>query len=833
MRPAPKKKLTQALALALAALLLLPPLTEIFADNAPPAPPAPPLPASSSGSKDQSSSSSSQKSSSSENDFNLDLSLDLEGPPKEKKESSSSSSDSSSSNERSADGLDLFSEDSGKSEQDEEASSDLENPPEEAQWEAGEDGNTPKDEIVYVSMAPDGQTKGIYVVNSFNLDSDQTITDYGKYSRITNLTNMKEMQRDGERITVDAQEGQFFYQGDNPRGELPWDIEVDYRINGKSMRVEEMGGQKGEVEIYGKVTPNPKANEAYTKYYLAQVSLSFDTRKVHITDPSGAEVAYAGSTETLNFLVMPEESLQFVIKLDTENFAMDGITVGGIPFNIKVDLPDTDKMTEGLKKFEKAISALNAGAENISKGGTALNESTMKLYKGVKEIQEGIHKSVEGQKKIVDASQKFNEGMAKYDEGVGKAISQLTDGAKQLTQLKEGLGKLQDGSNKLTDGMTKYKTGLTEYTGGVSKISASMKTYSEGMNKIAEASDKITSGGKQIKEGISDAQKLASSLDDFDINQQKESIEMAKAQVKGLRDTIDSLSSIDMSKLKSLNLNDKDAQLVNGILKGFQENIQEKLGKNLDQAENNLDEMSKTMEKIDPDQIKKNAQMLDQLDEYVDGVNAVMGGVKQLSAGASKISDGLQQLDGKKSELTGGMDQLITSEKAISSGLKQMVDGLSKQSTANVDQLTQLKTGIDTILSNDRRLLEGQKDLGKGLKELSDGMDKYVNGFEAYHKGVEKFTGGIDKLADGTKEMEKQSSGMSNKATEEIDKVMEKFTRKGFRMVSFVSPKNHRINLVQFAYSSNPIIAKAEAPEAKKEQEKTFFQKIVSFFKRG
>lgn len=112
-------------------------------------------------------------------------------------------------------------------------------------------------------------------------------------------------------------------------------------------------------------------------------------------------------------------------------------------------------------------------------------------------------------------------------------------------------------------------------------------------------------------------------------------------------------------------------------------------------------------------------------------------------------------------------------------------------------------------------------------------MDKYVNGFEAYHKGVEKFTGGIDKLADGTKEMEKQSSGMSNKATEEIDKVMEKFTRKGFRMVSFVSPKNHRINLVQFAYSSNPIIAKAEAPEAKKEQEKTFFQKIVSFFKRG
>ena len=105
--------------------------------------------------------------------------------------------------------------------------------------------NTNKEEIVYISTDLDGSIKGTYVVNSFDLDKDTSILDYGKYDSVTNLTNENEIKLKNDEIAVDGNKGKFFYQGDNPGKELPWIIDIKYYHEGKEVNAIEIAGNEG------------------------------------------------------------------------------------------------------------------------------------------------------------------------------------------------------------------------------------------------------------------------------------------------------------------------------------------------------------------------------------------------------------------------------------------------------------------------------------------------------------------------------------------------------------------------------------------------------------
>ncbi|MEG1016910.1 MAG: hypothetical protein RSE36_03785, partial [Oscillospiraceae bacterium] len=73
--------------------------------------------------------------------------------------------------------------------------------------------SAPKDEVVYANMSQDGRVKEIFVVNSFELLAPGTITDYGNYEKVTDLTAGAISTKSGDAVTVKASAGKLSYQG--------------------------------------------------------------------------------------------------------------------------------------------------------------------------------------------------------------------------------------------------------------------------------------------------------------------------------------------------------------------------------------------------------------------------------------------------------------------------------------------------------------------------------------------------------------------------------------------------------------------------------------------
>ena len=73
--------------------------------------------------------------------------------------------------------------------------------------------NTPKEEVVYATLTPEGSVQSVTVINGFHLEQAGTILDYGDYQRVANLTSLAALQQEDGCITAEVEAGDFYYQG--------------------------------------------------------------------------------------------------------------------------------------------------------------------------------------------------------------------------------------------------------------------------------------------------------------------------------------------------------------------------------------------------------------------------------------------------------------------------------------------------------------------------------------------------------------------------------------------------------------------------------------------
>src|SRR5699024_2024936 len=108
---------------------------------------------------------------------------------------------------------------------------------------AGQDASTAvwqKSEVVYASLGAEGGVRDVYVVNRFDVEAAGTVVDHGDYAAVQNLTSEAELSREGDATVFEAEEGTLYYQGDAARAELPWNVAISYRLDGKEVPAEEL-----------------------------------------------------------------------------------------------------------------------------------------------------------------------------------------------------------------------------------------------------------------------------------------------------------------------------------------------------------------------------------------------------------------------------------------------------------------------------------------------------------------------------------------------------------------------------------------------------------------
>lgn len=381
--------------------------------------------------------------------------------------------------------------------------------PAKVQAEAAGVVSAQKEENIYASLGSDGSFMNAYVVNSFTLDRAGVIEDYGEYDSVRNLSSTDRLDVTNDRIRVSAPAGQFYYQGNIKKLELPWQFTVSYFLDEKKVKAEELSGADGHLLIRIKINKNPASRGSFYEHYAVQTSVTLDTDLSSGILAEGASIANAGSNKVITWTMLPGSEADYTISADVTDFHMDGIQFSAVPFSMDIEMPDTkvftDKMfqlTEGIKDLDDGASGLKAGAEDLKKGAGELKDGMQALQPGIVGISEGLSMLEKQNASLAGGSQELLLGLTAIRDSLPDEMAQLKGALTQLTAsfelfssgLKaytEGVAELSRNSSKVTEGYLALMNGAQSMYTGISEFSKGTGQFAGGIRQLRDGTASI------------------------------------------------------------------------------------------------------------------------------------------------------------------------------------------------------------------------------------------------------------------------------------------------------------------------------------------------------
>ncbi|MGN0078686.1 MAG: hypothetical protein ACI36V_07865 [Coriobacteriales bacterium] len=293
---------------------------------------------------------------------------------------------------------------------------------------ASDFGSAQKTEVVYVKTDGTGAQTGVYVVNQFESASATTVRDAGTYESVRNLSDSQELSAEGTS-TFELEAGQtYLYQGNLDAGtELPWTIEVGYRLDGSPVSPAELAGKSGRLEMTLSIEPNKACGGDYADNYLLQVSGALDNERATQISAEDATTAQAAGSTQLTYMVFPGKSAEFTVTAQVSEFEFGGWQLVGVPLSIALELDDSE--LEGaagdLGKLEDACAELNSGTGELRDGMRALARASAKLRDRAGNLSAGLGE-------LSASGSSLEQGAWKLSEGVGQQAEQLSAAAGQV-----------------------------------------------------------------------------------------------------------------------------------------------------------------------------------------------------------------------------------------------------------------------------------------------------------------------------------------------------------------------------------------------------------------
>ena len=189
-------------------------------------------------------------------------------------------------------------------------------------------GETAKEEVIYARLGLDGQVSALYVVNAFETDGEESLTDYGAYTSRTSLTDSRELPGSGDETPLALTPGRYSYQGNGLEKPLPWQIQLTATLNGQEVEPGALGGADGDVTLTLSVKNNPEAEPV--SGYTLQITLSLDGALCRNIQAPGGTIALSGGSRQVTYALLPGMEADYTITFQAENFRMDGIQIGGV-----------------------------------------------------------------------------------------------------------------------------------------------------------------------------------------------------------------------------------------------------------------------------------------------------------------------------------------------------------------------------------------------------------------------------------------------------------------------------------------------------------------------
>ena len=383
------------------------------------------------------------------------------------------------------------------------------------------------DEAYYAMTDYYGNLTDGSVVKSYRTNGIATLTDYGDYDEIINLTDGTVPARNGGMTTFRLDEkalpGTFYFEGKTtkPFQQLPWTISMSYTLNGVPTKAEDLAGQAGVVEIHLDIVPNERASEYARNNYTLEAMAIFNQDDILSLEAPGAQVQLIGNLRAVLFLGLPGEECHYTIRVGSEDFAFGGMTFLMVPATLS-QLEEIAKLSERKDDLEDNYNKLSGSIDSLLDAMTAMTGSLNASANGLEQLNKARGIFSDGKGVIYSGTDALREDffnladvlepMEGQIETLSKTISDSKSTLRSMTNTVSDLkGDLKDVESALRD--------LEDGTGDVRKVFSALGSLRKSLKALQEAlggTVKDTSG--KLDETIDKNQNVGSTT----VNQVKE-----------------------------------------------------------------------------------------------------------------------------------------------------------------------------------------------------------------------------------------------------------------------------------------------------------------------
>ncbi len=259
------------------------------------------------------------------------------------------------------------------------------------------------EEVIYALMGTSGNVDGMYSVCLIDSEKELKTSYFGPFKEIENLSDTQEIELVGDEAIMNVPKGKFYFKSFLSTKNLPWFFDIGYKLDGKEVSAENLGGKSGLLEISLKSRANENVDESFRNYFFMQISISLDAEKTGNIEAEGATIANAGGTKLLTLFGLPGSDLDATVKAEVEDFEMPGISIAAVPFSLADQLGEVKDLTDGLVQLSNAVGALSAGAGQLAGGINALKDGSSQFGEGLVLLSQNSGTLRDGSAQVLDA----------------------------------------------------------------------------------------------------------------------------------------------------------------------------------------------------------------------------------------------------------------------------------------------------------------------------------------------------------------------------------------------------------------------------------------------
>ena len=620
-----------------------------------------------------------------------------------------------------------------------------------------EDTGFSKEESVYVKADASGNVKKTTVSEWLKNPEKGTISDTSELKDIKNVKGDETFETGSNNSVSWKSEGNdIYYQGTIDK-ELPVDVKVSYKLDGKSISPKDLKGKSGKVEI----------------------QFSYDNKSKQTVNVNGEDVEmYTPFTMVSAMMLSSDEYSNVSVEngkliSDGDKKIVVGVAFPGLAndLNLKdldmdIDIPETVTITADVKDATVGTSITMASAELMNEFGLDDIDSFDDLQDSIDDLEDATNQLVDGSKEAADGSKELADGAGTLNDGAGTLASGAGTLADGVNTLNEKSGTLVSGVNTLASGVQAYTGGVEEiYAGsndlvsGAQALASGADTLNTNIASAADGANSLVAGAQSLKNGLKTAKDTLDEGVKVLNNVTEENIKNSVTATVSTDKVTASVNKPEVAAIVNQHIDENTtAEEKEAITKAVEDA--------LEQCTASVDKDSIEVEKT----VNGNAQLITQsvkgAQDYMNGVGtsltqssgskeqpSVWDGVNGIESGASTLAGYLGLGDGKTLTIGTGAAGLASGSKKLLAGTQKLQAGASQLH----DNSAPLMAGVTSLKDGGSQLASGVSQLASGANQVADGAGTLSNGTQTLLDGANTLADGNQTLADGMQEYKEEA----------------------------------------------------------------------------